>query len=288
MAEAAEALGHAHSHGIIHRDVKPANLMLTRHGRCKVADFGLATIEDPQDNARSPTSASRSSSHRKSSAVTRRMKSDLYSLATTLYYLLTARPPFLGQSADEVLKALDQTPPDLRDLRDDTAPTASPTPSTKRWRRTRRSGSPNAETFAKVLRLPRSRSAAASLSGSEERAADASAPGVVVHATTTPSWPIVDWIIAGSVAAVGVVLVVISLLFVRSSKRSTHGHDGRHQCPATAHSAAGPEFVKTPTAETPAALALSSWKPRRRHRQSRRTAEGSWPGAGSSRASSRR
>src|SRR5690606_9768831 len=46
-AQAAEALQYAHDLGIIHKDVRPANLLLTDAGRCKVADFGLAWLSDP-------------------------------------------------------------------------------------------------------------------------------------------------------------------------------------------------------------------------------------------------
>src|SRR5580692_213964 len=51
IAEAGEALAAAHAIGVVHRDVKPANLMLSRHGRCKVTDFGLAAFEDDMSNS---------------------------------------------------------------------------------------------------------------------------------------------------------------------------------------------------------------------------------------------
>src|SRR5690606_27630003 len=52
VADAAEALQYGHDRGVVHRDVKPGNLMLSRIGRCKVADFGLACIDDPADSHR--------------------------------------------------------------------------------------------------------------------------------------------------------------------------------------------------------------------------------------------
>src|SRR5207247_6265449 len=48
-AEAAEALAHAHQRGIVHRDVTPANLLLTRSGRCKVCKYGLALYDERTD-----------------------------------------------------------------------------------------------------------------------------------------------------------------------------------------------------------------------------------------------
>ena len=120
-AEAAEALAHAHDRGVVHRDVKPANLMLTRNGRCKVVDFGLARVDDARDLTTllgeyvgTPQFVA-PEIVRGSPAMPR---SDVYSLAATLWYLLTGRPPFGGNTAlDAVREVLHAPLPDLRRLR---------------------------------------------------------------------------------------------------------------------------------------------------------------------------
>jgi serine/threonine-protein kinase len=98
------ALEAAHGEGLVHRDVKPGNIMLTASGTVKVMDFGIARSADAETLTGSGTvvgSASYLSPEQvRGEAVDHR--SDLYSLGCVLYQALTGRPPFAGASAVSV------------------------------------------------------------------------------------------------------------------------------------------------------------------------------------------
>lgn len=97
-----EALEHAHRHGIIHRDVKPANAMLSREGTVKVMDFGIARSMNPTDTALTRTSMVLGTAEYLSPEQARGeqvdCRTDLYSTGCLLYELLTGLPPFTGDT----------------------------------------------------------------------------------------------------------------------------------------------------------------------------------------------
>ncbi len=100
----AKALEHAHSREIIHRDIKPQNIMLLRDGTLKVADFGIAHIANSQiDRAKGEAIGSVhyvSPEQAKGSDIDNR--ADLYSLGVVMYEMLTGRLPFEGETPVEV------------------------------------------------------------------------------------------------------------------------------------------------------------------------------------------
>ncbi len=116
-----QALKHAHSRGIVHRDIKPQNIMVLRDGSVKVADFGIARISDSQRTMTSETLGSVhyiSPEQAKGSDIDGR--SDLYSAGVVLYEMLTGRLPYEGDSAISVaLQHINSIPLSPRELVED-------------------------------------------------------------------------------------------------------------------------------------------------------------------------
>jgi eukaryotic-like serine/threonine-protein kinase len=108
--QAAEALDHAHQNGIIHRDVKPGNLMLDADGKLWVTDFGLARIEQDAGMTMTGDIVGTLRYMSPEQALAKRVvvdhRTDIYSLGVTLYELLTLQPPFTGENRQELLRQI--------------------------------------------------------------------------------------------------------------------------------------------------------------------------------------
>jgi serine/threonine protein kinase/Flp pilus assembly protein TadD len=113
--QAAEALDHAHEQGVIHRDVKPANLLLDVRGHLWVTDFGLARMRREANLTLTGdllgTLRYMSPEQARGSRAAVDQRSDLYSLGATLYELLTLRPVCDGRDREEVLRQVDLEEP---------------------------------------------------------------------------------------------------------------------------------------------------------------------------------
>ncbi|MFO1078579.1 MAG: protein kinase [Planctomycetota bacterium] len=119
--QVAEALAHAHRAGVIHRDVKPSNLLLRLDGSVVLTDLGLARETDGPALTMTGDFAGTPHYVSPEQAMARRVpvdhRSDLFSLGSTLYELLTLRHAFAGESAQEVLgRILSKEPPAMTRL----------------------------------------------------------------------------------------------------------------------------------------------------------------------------
>src|SRR6476659_6242010 len=112
-----QALEFAHRRGVIHRDIKPHNMMLTPDGLLKVTDFGIAraTNQAEMTEVGSIVGTAQYLSPEQARGQTVGPQSDLYSMGTVLYEMLTGELPFTGDGAvDIAMKQVSDQPPSLR------------------------------------------------------------------------------------------------------------------------------------------------------------------------------
>jgi eukaryotic-like serine/threonine-protein kinase len=114
--DVAAALGHAHSAGMLHRDIKPGNILITPTGNVKVADWGIgramdAAVEDNLTQTGAVMGTATYFSPEQAQGLPLDNRSDLYALGVVIYEMLTGRPPFSGDSPVAIAYKHVQEPP---------------------------------------------------------------------------------------------------------------------------------------------------------------------------------
>ena len=126
-AHVAAALGYAHRHGVVHRDVKPGNGLITDDGQVKVTDFGIARAVNTEESLTQTGAVMGTATYfspEQAEGMGVDSRSDIYSLGVVLYEMVTGRPPFLGDTPVAVAsKHVRDHPPAPREINPAVPPT---------------------------------------------------------------------------------------------------------------------------------------------------------------------
>ena len=111
IAKVARTVHYAHEHGILHRDIKPGNILLDKHGEPHLTDFGLARLVETESTVTRTKEVLGTPSYmapEQAVGETRKLTSatDVYGLGAVLYQLLTGQPPFAGGTTYETIRLL--------------------------------------------------------------------------------------------------------------------------------------------------------------------------------------
>jgi formylglycine-generating enzyme required for sulfatase activity/tRNA A-37 threonylcarbamoyl transferase component Bud32 len=263
IRQAALGLEHAHEKGMVHRDVKPHNLMLTAGGQVKVTDFGLARLVREAASSGGLTgenvllgTADYLAPEQAEDAHKVDIRADVYSLGCCLYHLLAARPPFASGALLQKLKAHASAPPPLDEL-----PATTPVGVIAVLARMlEKTPSRRYQTPAEVAR------ALAPFTLNEPEGPPSPSPSPVEPSSeatlpteTTPSKragrPVLAWLGAGVLAALAVLLVCWANGWLRYRGEDVQpggegapapGTEGAAALPAKFKNRLGMEFVRIP------------------------------------------
>jgi serine/threonine-protein kinase len=116
IAKVARTVHYAHEHGILHRDIKPGNILLDKNGEPHLTDFGLARLLDAQSSVTRTIDVLGTPSYmapEQAAGDTAKLSkaTDVYGLGPVLYQLLTGQPPFAGGTTYETIRLLRDTEP---------------------------------------------------------------------------------------------------------------------------------------------------------------------------------
>ncbi|MFQ5732913.1 MAG: protein kinase [Planctomycetaceae bacterium] len=254
IRQAALGLQCAHENGMVHRDIKPQNLMLTPDGQVKILDFGLASLTAevvPPETIADDTDAADSSEHQHSSltqagsimgtpdymapeqardAHAADIRADIYSLGCTLYTLLTGKAPFTGGTAvDKIVAHAEHAPEPVESLRNDV-------PKELRRVLSRMLAKDPAERFQTPAEVAK---ALATLSDPDTAPVGQSASPL--FRVTVAGWMIASVVLATRIFAVGFALGVLGLIllavraFLSRKQHHAGGSTTRKVKPWSAH-----------------------------------------------------